>query len=163
MTEKQVLQKVIFLCRTIQQQVVDGQSSKEIIKRAVRDIKMLKAEARLNEKTGKCMKKLPPYGKQLAENIREGKLPKNDIYLTLGFRAWKAARIYALSQTVLLLPSDESPYHFEWPVTNLSVLLIDTGKVAEHLIKQTAHALLLAEASIVRAILLNGSLVIFRR
>lgn len=108
--------------------------------------------------------KLPPYSHVLLEKISNKNLSKNDIFLFVGHRAWQSAKAFSLSQTVLLLPPGESPYEYQWPVINRPVLLINTGNVSEHLIKQTAHALLSSGAEIVRVIeKTTGSLTIFRR
>lgn len=109
-------------------------------------------------------KKLPPYSHNLIEKFKHNELPKNDVFVFIGKNAWQSAKIFSLSQTVLLLPPRESPYKYQWPVINLQVLVVNTGDVQDHLIKQTAHALLSSGAAIVRVIeKTTGSMTIFRR
>ncbi len=108
-------------------------------------------------------KKLPPYGKKLKELLAQGKKPRNSIFLFLGINAWQSAKAFSHIQQVLVLPPDESPYSFDWPVKECSVLAFDKGGLAPDDIEQTAHALLLAGAASVHVILFNYRLVVYRR
>ena len=109
------------------------------------------------------MKKLCPYGKQLQENIAKNGLPRNDIFLFFGKNAWRKATSFAIQQAVLVLPDNESPYQYFFPVENCSILAVATSPVPIHAIKQLAHCVLSYRALIMRAILPDGSLVIYRR
>lgn len=110
------------------------------------------------------MRKFPPYGRRLREQIQKGLQLSNDLYVLIGHRAFEAAKAFTTSQIVLALPPHDSPYSYEWPVADMSVLLINTGEASEDLVRKTAHALLSAKAKIVRAIdTNNGSLTVFRR
>lgn len=108
-------------------------------------------------------KPLPPYGQRLQTYLRQGLTPKNSIFLFLGLQAWKKAKIFNNTQTVLLLPPGHSPYDYQWPVQQCSVLAFDTGGLAPTYIEQTAHALLMAGALSVHVILFDYRLIVYRR
>lgn len=73
------------------------------------------------------MKKLPPYGRPLADLIEKGKKPENDIFLFIGKNAWDKARDYENSSFYpLALPFSYYPDQYWWPVKNCNVLIVDT-------------------------------------
>lgn len=105
---------------------------------------------------------LPPYGLKILKILRAKQLPTNDIFLFVGDGAWESAKIHSQSQAVLLLPQGESPYNYLWPVEGCSVLTIIKSEVDSHIIKQLAHVVLSSGATVMRAILPNFSLVVYR-
>ncbi|MGD9153788.1 MAG: hypothetical protein PVG30_09120 [Gammaproteobacteria bacterium] len=95
----------------------------------------------------------PPYGKVLAEQLIKGELPQNDVFLFLGENAWKHAKYYHFTgQTVLILPENEYPEKFIWPVTNLPILVFDMNSYCtnEKFLKRLAYQLLNSGAKCVR-------------
>ena len=84
----------------------------------------------------------------------------------MGKEAWQKGRNFSeRGQTVLVLPPDETPELYIWPVDNCDVLAMVTSPIAPHIIKQTAHALLLSGARVVRVLLPThkNKLVVYRR
>lgn len=108
-------------------------------------------------------KPLPPFGSHVQGKIRQGIKPTNDIFLFVGTNAFALAEKFSSSQWVLTFSANHSPYEYDWPVQNCSVLVFDRGGVKHSTIEQLAHALLMAGAAIVRIVLVNYRLVIYRR
>jgi len=108
-------------------------------------------------------KPLPPYGRRAALLLAKGIQPKNDIFIFAGLNAWDKAKIFAKTHIVLCLPLNTNPFDFFWPTNGRSVLLFDTGGLNITEIEHIAFCLLCAKATIVRALLINNTLVIYRR
>lgn len=97
----------------------------------------------------------PPYGKILAEQLIKNEFPRNDVFLFLGENAWKHAKYYRFTgQTVLILPENEYPEDYIWPVTNLPILVFDMNsyRTDERFLKRLAFQLLNSGAKCVRII-----------
>jgi hypothetical protein len=111
-------------------------------------------------------KKLPPYGKQLLSLLeRKGRL-QNDIFLFIGEQAWqKGSNFSNRGQAVLVLPSNETPELYTWPVRGYDVLVIVTSLIDSKRLIQTVGALSLAGANIVRVVLFpdNNRIIVYRR
>lgn len=105
-------------------------------------------------------KKLPPFGKALAERLKAKNYPSNDVYLFLGENAWQGAKNFTeRGLPSLVLPNGEIPTNYRWPVQGCSVLTVITSELPAHIIKLTAYTLLLAKARVVRVLLVwNGSM-----
>lgn len=108
-------------------------------------------------------KPLPPYGKEAAFLLSWGVQPRNNIFIFAGFNAWQKARAFENTQVVLCLPLEVNPFIYFWPVNNCSILLVDTGGLSITDIEIISYCLLCADATIVHALLANGTLVIYRR
>jgi hypothetical protein len=111
-------------------------------------------------------KKLPPFGKALAEHLKIKNYPNNDVYLFLGAGAWQRAKNFTeRGRVALVLPLGETPANYLWPVHGCDVLTVITSELPAHIVKLTAHALLLAGARVVRVLLAwNGKMpAIYRR
>jgi hypothetical protein len=116
-------------------------------------------------------KPLPPYGKELQTFLMKGNIPKNDIFLSMGINAWHWAKVFKQHQWVLVLPYDQDPFAFSWPVKSLSILAFDTARLrplspqvlTRDSIRRTAYALLAAESRTLRVMSNDGSLVVYRR
>lgn len=106
---------------------------------------------------------LPPYGKEAALLQSWGFKPRNDIYIFIGINGWSKAKEFKNTQVVLCLPYGADPSIYSWPVKDCPVLLIDTGFSSVHEIEKIAYCLLCENAAIVRTVLSNDSIVIYRR
>lgn len=118
----------------------------------------------------KISKPLPPYGKLLMLRLQAGHTPKKDVFVFIGFHAWQRALAFQDKQTILVLPFGSEPENYHWPVNGLSLLVFDTSdlqaeaflQLNQNTIRKTAYVLLAAGARIVRVILSNHQLVVFR-
>jgi len=108
-------------------------------------------------------KLLPPYGKEAAFLLSWGVQPRNDIFIFAGLNAWQKAKAFGDTQVVLCLPLGTDPSIYFWPVKDCSILLIDTGGLNITDVEKISYHLLLSSASIVRAVLVNYTLVVYRR
>jgi hypothetical protein len=105
----------------------------------------------------------PPFGEALYQRLKTGYLPKNDIFLFLGFNAVQAAKKLRHQQRVLALPWRHTPYRYIWPVDRCSILGIDKGGLLLWQIEEIAYVLLLSGAIAVRVILSNHDFVVYSR
>ncbi len=84
--------------------------------------------------------KVPPFGKPLKELLQSGELPTNSIYLYIGNKAWERGKKSSISRTsrTLILPPNESPLIYDWPVNGCDILMIETSPIdtesIEHLV-----------------------------
>ena len=108
-------------------------------------------------------KRLAPFGRELEKQLATGMKPRNDIFFCLGKHAWEKAKHFANTHAVLVLPPNESPYDYEWPVAGCSVLIFGTSPLPISYIEATAYCLLTANAEIVRASLYESSFAVYRR
>jgi hypothetical protein len=107
--------------------------------------------------------KYSPYGGRLSSAIKDGYPLDQSVYLFCGYHAWKKARGFAVSRTLLLcLPPWLSPSEFDWPVIGADVLIFDTGNCEVSYIEETAHVLFENGASIVRANMYDNSLIVYK-
>lgn len=74
-------------------------------------------------------KKNVPYSKPLAELIKSGFAPNNDVNIFIGNDAWRKAGVFSISypERTLALPPWHNPFHYYWPVRECSIIVCDTG------------------------------------
>jgi len=111
------------------------------------------------------MKKVPPYGKPLYQLIKSGSIPKNDVRLFIGNYAWEKGKNFSINYPTqtLILPPWESAYSYDWPITQCDVLIFDTGYAKEIYIQEIAYCLFQEGANIVRAVLPDFSMTVYKR
>lgn len=99
-------------------------------------------------------KKFLPYSKPLADLIKTGYAPTNDVNVFIGMKAWNKGKIFALSypQRTLVLPAWQNPSDYYWPVKECSILILDTGYAEPDYLYDLAACLYENEATIVRLI-----------
>lgn len=105
--------------------------------------------------------KTAPFGAPLKEALLNGNPPTNSVYLYVGDHAWMEGRKSALVQRptrTLILPPNESPKLYSWPVLNLDILIIDTSGCEESLIESLMNELMAHGANVVRYISHNGKM-----
>jgi hypothetical protein len=107
-------------------------------------------------------KRLPPFAHPLYAQLQAGDNPRNDIFLFIEQCPWLYASGWFAKQSVLAFSPPYSPYHYHWPVQGCSLLVFDKQGVEPFFIEQLAHALLIAGAKIVRVVLFDYCLVIYR-
>lgn len=105
----------------------------------------------------------PPFGEAVYQQLQKGHLPKNDIFVFLGFNAAQEAEIFSQHQWVLALPLRHTPHRYRWPVDRCSILGIDKGGLSLWQIEEIAYVLLLSGAIAVRMILSNHAFVVYSR
>jgi hypothetical protein len=93
--------------------------------------------------------KLPPFGKPLKALLDEGKFPNNAVYLYTGNNAWRSGSNTVISRPnrTLILPPNESPFDYDWPVNGCDILLIETSKQSKDYRETLAMVLLSAGAN----------------
>jgi hypothetical protein len=101
--------------------------------------------------------KLPPFAKQMNPDARE-------VWLYFGGDPWPAAKCRAARKLpVLLLPPDQNPEAFRWPVAGKQVLMIQQGGIEIQKIPAFASLLFSYGASVVRCIYGEGDFVSYER
>ncbi len=68
---------------------------------------------------------LPPYGRDVA--VRLARCEHPDVWAFGGSRGWEEARWhnqYIGRGTAMLLPLNEDPYYYYWPVKGLTLMLV---------------------------------------
>ena len=98
------------------------------------------------------MKKLPPYGKPLANLLAQGKLPNNSVYCFCGKEAWQRAAASAKCRLTLCLPFGTDPFDFNWPVAHCDILIYSTGGMQRIKLERFTYCLLHHKAFVVRVI-----------
>lgn len=101
--------------------------------------------------------KSPPFSKPLRELLQSGQSTDNSIYLYIGDYAWdkgKNSSIMRPSRT-LILPPNESPLVYDWPVYGCDILLIETSLFDTDYIEHFVHLLLSYGATKVVLIAVN--------
>ena len=100
------------------------------------------------------MKKIPPYGKPLAELIKSGKTPNNSINLFIGNLAWQKGKNFSVScpERTLIIPPWDAPYLYWWPVNSCDVIIFDTGYAEQDYINDLVECLYTDGADIARYI-----------
>jgi len=82
-------------------------------------------------------KRLPPYGKLLAERLRYSNAPFL-VVVCIGLDAWERAKIWSDNPNniaVIVQPHDTHPNAFNWPVSGLHVIVDwDAGPSTEQVI-----------------------------
>ncbi len=79
----------------------------------------------MTSRTKKGQLPLPPYGRQVLARLERDEHP--NIWLFGGGRAWEEARWhnqYIGRGTAMLLPLNEDPYYYYWPVKGLTLMLV---------------------------------------
>ena len=109
----------------------------------------------------------PPYG----NTAKPGKHSPNHIFIYCGPEAWELAnRVQKdlkprdpTSAPVLVFPSNESAFLYEWPVHGFDVTVVDTG-AGEDALRELGHALLKSGATLVVLLPnLEEEIVVFRQ
>ncbi|QBQ53829.1 hypothetical protein [Nitrosococcus wardiae] len=74
-------------------------------------------------------RKFPPFGKQLANRLRQGDKPSNCVWIGCGANAWSRTRhdLTRSDSAALCLPYGEDPLSYRWPVSGLDCLILHTG------------------------------------
>jgi hypothetical protein len=87
--------------------------------------------------------KVAPYGKPLKALLESGQLPNNSVYLYIGNNAWDKGSLSAISRPTrtLILPPNESPLAYAWPVTGCDILMIETSPVDTEYIENFVNLL----------------------
>lgn len=100
------------------------------------------------------MKRIPPFGKPLAQLIEDGFRPNNSINLFIGMNAWQKGQNFSKSYPTrtLILPPWHSSLSYYWPVKDCDILIFDTGYAENKYVNELAAALYQHEAEIVRFI-----------
>ncbi|MDH5324370.1 MAG: hypothetical protein OEZ68_04255 [Gammaproteobacteria bacterium] len=88
--------------------------------------------------------RLPPYGKHLDPKRRE-------IWVYAGTNAWQAARDNS-TRSPLVLPAEENPNSFSWPVRGKEVTVVVAGDTVELDLLRLARQLLIDGATVVRVL-----------
>ena len=91
--------------------------------------------------------KYAPYSKQ---TIQAG-TPTNDVRVFAGIDAWRQAKENSYPWR-LVLPLDDNPNLYKWPVVNADVLLFDCGQITDNDLQTLACTLLVNGANVVRVI-----------
>ena len=100
------------------------------------------------------MRKLPPYGKPLADLIASGNRPSNSINLFIGTKAWDKGKAFSISYPTrtLILPAWLSAITYYWPVKACDILIHDTSYSDPEYVDELVYALYQHDADIVRFI-----------
>ena len=108
-------------------------------------------------------KKIPPFGKKLADLQAEGLRPFGSIFLIIGITAWQHGKAKAISYPLrtLILPAYECPFSYFWPVKECDVLILDYGYPELDYIDELAYALYEYKAEIVRYLSPDEKLTVF--
>lgn len=111
----------------------------------------------------RAKRRLPPFGKQLADALERGLRPRNDVKLYVGRGAWDAARMAQLGVWVALaMPDGSKPDEFRWPVAGLGVVVFEMSHQGAERLQRLALHLLQAGACVVRVVHCGGNLSIYR-
>jgi hypothetical protein len=110
-------------------------------------------------------KPLAPFSKKLEYLLSNNQKPRNNIFVFIGVNAFQKAKAFETSQFVLALPYGDDPEIYRWSVRGCEPLVFDTGGiyVNANLIRKFAYILLESGAVVVRIMLLDGRMVIYRR
>ena len=74
-------------------------------------------------------RRLPPFGRSLYAVLNVGRRPVNCVFCFMGTGAWEKADSFSKRQAVLLLPSDNDPADYHWPVMGLDCLVARVGEI----------------------------------
>jgi len=97
------------------------------------------------------MRKLPPYGKELAERMKWSNTPLF-VMLCVGLNAWQSVKRWNKSPNDiagLILPEGESPNQYIWPVSNCFVIIERSSGPSDENIMSLVKALLRSGAILV--------------
>lgn len=98
--------------------------------------------------------KIPPYGWNLYQLQKKGLRPHNDIYVFIGYGAWKKAKEFSsiYPRRIMMIPPWVSANDYTWPVKACSVLVFDTGYAEVDYLEEIAKRLFKEGASHVRSV-----------
>lgn len=110
-------------------------------------------------------KKIAPFGKPLNDLITSGNKPDNSVYLFMGENAWEKGRGSAVSRPTrtLILPPQESPHYYHWPVKDCDILIFDTSNSYESRVEELVACLFKDGAEIVRYVSSDFKLTVFKK
>lgn len=108
---------------------------------------------------------LLPFSKPLSDLIDSGVAPSNDVNVFIGMHALKKSEAFAVSypQRTIALPPWHNPLGYYWPVSECSILVIDTGYAEPDYLNDLAASLYEADATIVRMITPDFELKIYHK
>jgi hypothetical protein len=88
--------------------------------------------------------KVPPYSKPLHEALLNGQRPTSELYLYIGNNAWDKGRnsVVMRPSRTLVLPPNESPTNYFWPVHGCNIIMIETSRLSTEYIELIAQILL---------------------
>ncbi len=91
-------------------------------------------------------RRLPPFGRQLHRVLKADRRPANCVYCFVGNEGWKKAKAFSKRQAVLLLPPDDDPADYHWPVMGLDCLVARVGETTKREVLLLMRELLAAGA-----------------
>lgn len=111
------------------------------------------------------MKKLPPYGRPLADLIKKGFRPNNDINLFIGNKAWQKGNSFSITcpTRTLVLPPWLSPFDYHWPVKQCGILLFDTGYADKTYLEDLIYCLFKNEAASIYLVFPQFSSIFYKK
>jgi len=107
----------------------------------------------------------PPFGKPLKELLEIRQLPSNSIWLYVGSKSWEKGKLssYCRPTRTLILPPNELPFGYLWPVKGCDILMIETSPLADLFIEDIAGVLFRDGATKVTFISINLFLTVFKK
>ena len=110
-------------------------------------------------------KKVPPYGKPLAELQQKNLKPTDSVYVWIGKKAWQKGESFSRSMPTrtLVVPAWHPPSNYIYPVKDCDMLIYDTGFAELDYVNELAHCLYDDGAKIVRYVDVNFKLTVFHR
>jgi hypothetical protein len=87
--------------------------------------------------------KIPPFGKPLMQLLAQGFLPNNNVYLFIGKLSWEKGKnsSYCRPSRTLILPPNDLPFSYEWPVYGCDILMIETSRLSNEYIEDITSVL----------------------
>lgn len=109
--------------------------------------------------------KIPPYGKPLKALLESGQLPTNSVYLYIGEHAWDKGRSSSICRPTrtLVLPTNELPFSYGWPVQGCDILMIETSHLATEYIEDIVNTLFTYGATKILLIQLDFSTIVYKK
>lgn len=101
-------------------------------------------------------RKLPPFGRDLFYRLSQGQRPQNVVWIICGVDAWERSKRelrFKTDSAVLCLPYGDNPTAYNWPVKELSCMVVHTGGCDAATLKALGTELVLAGSD--RAIILD--------
>ena len=101
--------------------------------------------------------KLPPFGKQVSDSVRE-------LWVYVGTAAWRLKAESCRSRPgKVLLPPGELPSAYRWPVSGREALIVVLGDIDDTVLLQMAHECLRQGATVARVLDGAGFLSVHRK
>jgi hypothetical protein len=86
-----------------------------------------------------ALKRLPPFGREYLSRAPLVEGP----WILIGSEAWREAYVRReTGATVMVMPGDEVPSTFRWPVSGEYVTVLQSGLLSDELVRQLAVELL---------------------